>query len=73
MDIMVIVYAILAYLIGSIPSGLIIGKTFFNTDVRQYGSKNIGATNPYRVIGSIIILLWTYVYDLRWYPCYDGP
>lgn len=51
MDIMVIVYAILAYLIGSIPSGLIIGKTFFNIDVRQYGSKNIGATNTYRVIG----------------------
>ena len=51
MDIMVIVYAILAYLIGSIPSGLIIGKTFFNTAVRQYGSKNIGATNTYRVIG----------------------
>ena len=51
MDIMVIVYAILAYLIGSIPSGLIIGKTLFNTDVRQYGSKNIGATNTYRVIG----------------------
>lgn len=92
MDIMVIVYAILAYLIGSIPSGLIIGKTFFNTDVRQYGSKNIGATNTYRVIGLkaalpvflcdalkgaagvvFIILLWTYVYDLRWYPCYDGP
>ena len=45
MDIMIIVYAVLAYLIGSIPSGLIIGKTFFNTDVRQYGSKNIGATN----------------------------
>ena len=51
MDIMVIVYAVLAYLIGSIPSGLIIGKTLFNTDVRQYGSKNIGATNTYRVIG----------------------
>ena len=51
MDIMVVVYAILAYLIGSIPSGLIIGKTFFNIDVRQYGSKNIGATNTYRVIG----------------------
>ena len=51
MDIMVIVYAILAYLIGSIPSGLIIGKILFNTDVRQYGSKNIGATNTYRVIG----------------------
>ena len=51
MDIMIIVYAILAYLIGSIPSGLIIGKNLFNTDVRQYGSKNIGATNTYRVIG----------------------
>ena len=51
MDIMIIVYAVLAYFIGSIPSGLIIGKTIFNTDVRQYGSKNIGATNTYRVIG----------------------
>ena len=51
MDIMIIVYAVLAYFIGSIPSGLIIGKTFFNTYVRQYGSKNIGATNTYRVIG----------------------
>ncbi|WP_084214618.1 glycerol-3-phosphate 1-O-acyltransferase PlsY [Veillonella sp. AS16] len=51
MDSMIIVYAILAYLIGSVPSGLIIGKIFFNTDVRQYGSKNIGATNTYRVIG----------------------
>lgn len=48
---MIVVYAVLAYLIGSIPSGLIIGKTIFNTDVRQYGSKNIGATNTYRVIG----------------------
>ena len=36
---------------GSIPSGLIIGKLFFNTDVRLYGSKNIGATNTYRVLG----------------------
>ena len=51
MDIMIVVYAVLAYVIGSIPSGLIIGKTCFSTDVRQYGSKNIGATNTYRVIG----------------------
>ena len=46
-----IVYVILAYLIGSIPSGLIIGKGLFETDVRQFGSKNIGATNTYRVLG----------------------
>ena len=50
-NLMFIVYAVLAYLIGSIPSGLIIGKIFFNIDVREYGSKNIGATNTYRVIG----------------------
>ena len=43
----IIGYALLAYVIGSIPSGLIIGKLFFNTDVRLYGSKNIGATNTY--------------------------
>ena len=63
MDIMIIVYAVLAYFIGSIPSGLIIGKTFFNTDVRQYGSKNIGATNTYRVIGlkaALPVLLSSY-------------
>ncbi len=48
---MTIGLALLAYIIGSIPSGLIIGKLFFNTDVRLYGSKNIGATNTYRVIG----------------------
>ena len=51
MDVMMIVYVILAYLIGSIPSGLIIGKGLFGTDVRQFGSKNIGATNTYRVLG----------------------
>jgi len=51
MDAMMIVYVILAYLIGSIPSGLIIGKGLFGTDVRQFGSKNIGATNTYRVLG----------------------
>lgn len=47
----IILLSLGAYLLGSIPSGLIIGKLFFNTDVRQYGSKNIGATNTYRVLG----------------------
>ena len=52
MDTMTIIgLAVVAYLLGSIPSGLIIGKLFFNTDVRLYGSKNIGATNTYRVLG----------------------
>ena len=51
MDMLFIAKCVLAYLLGSIPSGLIIGKLFFNTDVREFGSKNIGATNTYRVLG----------------------
>ena len=42
---------ILAYLIGSIPSGLIIGKTFYNIDIREHGSGNLGGTNSFRVLG----------------------
>lgn len=42
---------ILGYLLGSIPSGLIIGRTFWNVDLRERGSKNIGATNAYRTLG----------------------
>ncbi len=40
-----------SYLIGSIPNGLIIGRKFYNVDLRQFGSKNIGATNAYRTLG----------------------
>jgi glycerol-3-phosphate acyltransferase PlsY len=42
---------ILAYLLGSIPSAVWIGKRFHNIDVRQHGSGNAGATNVIRVIG----------------------
>jgi glycerol-3-phosphate acyltransferase PlsY len=42
---------VLSYFLGSIPSGLIIGKVFKNIDIRQYGSKNTGATNAVRVLG----------------------
>ncbi|MBS3769178.1 MAG: glycerol-3-phosphate 1-O-acyltransferase PlsY [Bacteroidales bacterium] len=41
-----------AYLIGSIPSSIWIGRMFFNTDVREYGSGNAGATNTFRVLGT---------------------
>ncbi|ARD46907.1 glycerol-3-phosphate acyltransferase [Sporosarcina sp. P37] len=40
-----------AYLLGSIPSALWIGKLFYKTDVRQHGSGNMGATNTFRVLG----------------------
>lgn len=40
-----------AYLLGSIPSALWIGKLFYQTDVREHGSGNMGATNTFRVLG----------------------
>lgn len=43
---------LLAYLLGSIPSALWVGKIFYNTDVRTKGSGNLGATNTFRVLGS---------------------
>lgn len=43
---------ITAYLIGSIPTALIISKSFFDIDIRDYGSGNMGATNTFRVLGS---------------------
>ena len=42
---------ILAYLIGSIPTAILISKRFFGIDIRDYGSGNMGATNAFRVLG----------------------
>lgn len=41
----------LSYIVGSIPSGLILGKGIWNIDLREHGSHNIGATNAWRTIG----------------------
>ena len=40
-----------AYLIGSIPTALWVGKWFFGLDIREHGSGNSGATNTFRVLG----------------------
>jgi len=47
------VFAILGYLIGSLNFSIIIGKMFYKTDVRDHGSKNAGATNTLRTLGKI--------------------
>ncbi len=44
-------YVLLAYLLGSIPTSVWIGKVFYNIDVREFGSGNAGATNTFRVLG----------------------
>ena len=53
---------VLAYLLGSIPFGLIVGKSR-GVDVREHGSRNIGATNVWRVLGKKFGLL-TFACDL---------
>lgn len=42
---------IIAYLLGSIPSGVWIGKILYKKDIRDYGSGNTGATNTFRILG----------------------
>ena len=47
-----ILYGILiGYILGSIPGALLIGKVFYHTDIRQYGSGNLGGSNAGRVLG----------------------
>lgn len=46
-----ILYLIIAYLLGSIPTSVWIGQYFYKIDVREFGSGNSGATNTFRVLG----------------------
>ena len=48
---MSLIYYFLAYLLGSIPFGFLTAKTVKGIDIRQFGSRNIGATNVFRVVG----------------------
>jgi glycerol-3-phosphate acyltransferase PlsY len=52
---------LLAYLMGSIPTSVWIGKAFYGVDVREHGSGNAGATNTFRTLGAragIIVLIF---------------
>ena len=46
-----IVFILLAYLFGSIPTGVILSRYYAKIDIRKEGSGNIGATNVYRTLG----------------------
>jgi len=59
----VILWSIIAYILGSIPFGLVVAKVLCNTDPRTGGSKNTGATNVARLCGTKYGVL-TLVLDL---------
>lgn len=55
-----ILFSLVAYLLGSIPTAVWVGRAWYNIDVREHGSKNAGATNTFRVLGKkpgIIVLV----------------
>ena len=47
----IILSIIIGYVLGSIPFALVIGKLFYKTDIRNFGSKNLGGGNAGRVLG----------------------
>lgn len=47
----IVIIFVLAYLLGSIPSGLIVGKVGYGIDIREHGSGNLGGTNSFRTLG----------------------
>ena len=56
----VIILLIFSYLFGSISFSLIISKLFYNLDLREHGSGNVGTTNTFRILGKkagIIVLI----------------
>jgi glycerol-3-phosphate acyltransferase PlsY len=46
-----VLFILLAYLLGSVPSSVWVSRYFFDIDIREYGSGNAGATNTFRVLG----------------------
>ncbi|MDX9846722.1 MAG: glycerol-3-phosphate 1-O-acyltransferase PlsY [Tenuifilaceae bacterium] len=58
---------VFAYLLGSIPTSVWVGKIFFNIDVRDHGSGNAGATNTFRVMGAKAGLFVFFVDGLKGY------
>lgn len=49
--------ALFGYLLGSVPTGLLLTKLFSKVDPRKIGSKNIGATNIFRTVGRSLGIL----------------
>lgn len=50
--VLIIILTLVAYLLGSIPTSVWVGKGYHGIDIRDYGSGNAGATNTFRVLGT---------------------
>ncbi len=66
-------FLILAYFLGSIPFGLIIAKKVKGIDIRDHGSRNVGATNVFRVVGKKWGLLVFFLDSLKGYAAVSFP
>ena len=58
-----IILIVVAYILGSVPNALWIGKVFKGIDIREHGSKNTGSTNAARVLGAKLGIL-TLILDI---------
>lgn len=67
----------IGYILGSIPFALVIGKVFYHTDVREFGSGNLGGTNAGRVLGkkagiaTIVLDVLKVVLAVAMVSCFD--
>lgn len=66
-----ILFMVITYIFGSLPCGVWLGKTVKNIDIRNYGSKNSGATNAYRILGAKYGIMVLFLDALKGYlPLY---
>lgn len=59
----ILVLLIVAYLLGSIPTGLWIGKYIYHINLREHGSGNTGTTNTFRILGAKAGII-TFIIDM---------
>ncbi|NQV42197.1 MAG: glycerol-3-phosphate 1-O-acyltransferase PlsY [Candidatus Marinimicrobia bacterium] len=66
-----LILILIAYVIGSVPTSIIVSRTMYKTDIREHGSGNAGATNIFRTFGWKPALFVTMIDVFKgWLPAY---